>query len=75
MRAEVCGEGFSGPDVLNVPAGTKTFYPLTFHPAAPYTVTVISLYICHSLLSLEFVCEYFTQHQRSQESTPEISSH
>ncbi|XP_028275748.1 cilia- and flagella-associated protein 47-like [Parambassis ranga] len=38
MQAEVCGEGFSGPDVLDVPAGTKTFYPLTFHPAAPYTV-------------------------------------
>ncbi|XP_071320696.1 cilia- and flagella-associated protein 47-like isoform X2 [Trachinotus anak] len=34
MHAEVCGEGFSGPKFLNVPAGTKVCYPLSFHPAA-----------------------------------------
>ncbi|XP_039998194.1 cilia- and flagella-associated protein 47-like [Xiphias gladius] len=34
MQAEVCGEGFCGPKVLNVPAGTRACYPLTFHPSA-----------------------------------------
>ncbi|XP_034461453.1 cilia- and flagella-associated protein 47-like [Hippoglossus hippoglossus] len=34
MQAEVCGEGFCGPKVLNVPAGTKVCYPLSFHPSA-----------------------------------------
>nr|XP_046237666.1 cilia- and flagella-associated protein 47-like [Scatophagus argus] len=34
MQAEVCGEGFSGPKVVNVPAGTRGCYPLTFHPSA-----------------------------------------
>ncbi|XP_070711754.1 cilia- and flagella-associated protein 47-like [Pempheris klunzingeri] len=34
MQAELCGEGFSGPKVLDVPAGTKACYPLTFHPSA-----------------------------------------
>ncbi|TMS11531.1 Cilia- and flagella-associated protein 47 [Larimichthys crocea] len=34
MQAVVCGEGFSGPKVVNVPAGTKACYPLTFHPSA-----------------------------------------
>ncbi|XP_070786864.1 cilia- and flagella-associated protein 47-like [Enoplosus armatus] len=34
MQAEVCGEGFSGPQVLDVPAGTRACYPLTFHPSA-----------------------------------------
>ncbi|KAK1876737.1 Cilia- and flagella-associated protein 47 [Dissostichus eleginoides] len=39
MQAEVYGEGFSGPKVLNVPAGTRACYPLTFHPSARCTVT------------------------------------
>ncbi|XP_044044267.1 cilia- and flagella-associated protein 47-like isoform X3 [Siniperca chuatsi] len=34
MQAEVCGEGFSGPKLLNVPAGTRACYPITFHPSA-----------------------------------------
>ncbi|CAB1422250.1 unnamed protein product [Pleuronectes platessa] len=34
MQAEVCGEAFCGPKVLNVPAGTKACYPLSFHPSA-----------------------------------------
>ncbi|XP_029369560.1 cilia- and flagella-associated protein 47-like [Echeneis naucrates] len=34
MQAELCGEGFFGPTFLNVPAGTKAFYPLSFHPTA-----------------------------------------
>ncbi|XP_047187260.1 cilia and flagella-associated protein 47-like isoform X2 [Scophthalmus maximus] len=38
MQAEVCGEGFRGPKVLNVPAGTRVCYPLTFHPTAQCTV-------------------------------------
>ncbi|XP_041834411.1 cilia- and flagella-associated protein 47-like [Melanotaenia boesemani] len=38
MRAEVFGEGFSGPDVFTVPAGTREDYPLTFHPAVPCVV-------------------------------------
>ncbi|KAM8722646.1 cilia- and flagella-associated protein 47-like isoform 1-T1 [Acanthopagrus schlegelii] len=33
IQAEVCGEGFSGPEVVNVPAGTKVCYPLTFQPS------------------------------------------
>ncbi|XP_010774715.1 uncharacterized protein [Notothenia coriiceps] len=39
MQAEVYGGGFSGPNVLNVPAGTRACYPLTFHPSARCTVT------------------------------------
>ncbi|XP_033472251.2 cilia- and flagella-associated protein 47-like [Epinephelus lanceolatus] len=39
MQAEVYGEGFSGPPVLNVPAGTRACYPLTFHPSALCIVT------------------------------------
>ncbi|XP_028427228.1 cilia- and flagella-associated protein 47-like [Perca flavescens] len=39
MQAEVYGEGFSGPNVLNVPAGTRACYPLTFHPSAQCIVT------------------------------------
>ncbi|XP_051799231.1 cilia- and flagella-associated protein 47 isoform X2 [Acanthochromis polyacanthus] len=39
MEAQVCGEGFSGPSVVNVPAGTRASYPLTFHPAAQGVVT------------------------------------
>uniref|UniRef100_UPI0037E78C74 cilia and flagella-associated protein 47-like n=1 Tax=Semicossyphus pulcher TaxID=241346 RepID=UPI0037E78C74 len=38
VRAELSGEGFSGPKVVNVPAGTKVNYPLTFHPSAQSTV-------------------------------------
>ncbi|XP_034533198.1 cilia- and flagella-associated protein 47-like isoform X2 [Notolabrus celidotus] len=34
MHAELHGEGFSGPKVVNVPAGTKVNYPLSFQPAA-----------------------------------------
>ncbi|XP_069579420.1 cilia- and flagella-associated protein 47-like [Brachyistius frenatus] len=39
MRADICAEGFSGPEVLNVPSGTRVDYPLTFHPAAQCVVT------------------------------------
>ncbi|KAM4711439.1 LOW QUALITY PROTEIN: cilia- and flagella-associated protein 47-like [Anableps anableps] len=39
VQARVCGEGFSGPDVVNVPAGTKESYPLTFYPASQCIVT------------------------------------
>ncbi|XP_067349403.1 cilia and flagella-associated protein 47-like isoform X2 [Channa argus] len=38
MQAEVCGEGFCGPDVLNVASGTRACYPLTFHPSAQCSV-------------------------------------
>ncbi|XP_056226909.1 cilia and flagella-associated protein 47-like [Seriola aureovittata] len=38
MQAEVCGEGFCGPKFLNVPAGTRACYPLSFHPAAQCVV-------------------------------------
>ncbi|KAF7659348.1 hypothetical protein LDENG_00298910 [Lucifuga dentata] len=34
LQAKLCGEGFYGPKVLNVPAGTRVCYPLTFHPSA-----------------------------------------
>ncbi|XP_077461697.1 cilia- and flagella-associated protein 47-like isoform X1 [Stigmatopora argus] len=33
LKAELCADGFYGPDVLIVPAGTRACYPLTFHPA------------------------------------------
>lgn len=52
MQAVVCGEGFSGPEVVNVPAGTKRCYPLTFHPSAQCVVKVTNdrcgffLYLC-----------------------------
>ncbi|KAK5608644.1 hypothetical protein CRENBAI_022655 [Crenichthys baileyi] len=39
VQALVCGEGFSGPEVVNVPAGTKESYPLTFHPSSQCVVT------------------------------------
>ncbi|MEQ2188766.1 hypothetical protein GOODEAATRI_018316, partial [Goodea atripinnis] len=39
VQALVCGEGFSGPEVVNVPAGTKESYPLTFHPSSQCIVT------------------------------------
>ncbi|XP_032362160.1 cilia- and flagella-associated protein 47 isoform X3 [Etheostoma spectabile] len=39
MQAEVYGEGFSGPKLLNVPAGTRACYPLTFQPSAQCIVT------------------------------------
>ncbi|KAM9328460.1 cilia- and flagella-associated protein 47-like [Pholidichthys leucotaenia] len=38
MQAKLCGEGFYGPTVLNVPVGTKADYPITFHPATQCTV-------------------------------------
>ncbi|TWW64046.1 Cilia- and flagella-associated protein 47 [Takifugu flavidus] len=38
IQAVMCGEGFSGPKFVNVPSGTKTFYPLTFHPLAQCVV-------------------------------------
>ncbi|CAJ1087521.1 cilia- and flagella-associated protein 47-like isoform X1 [Xyrichtys novacula] len=38
MHAVLCGEGFSGPKVVNVPAGTKANYPLTFQPEAECAV-------------------------------------
>ncbi|XP_057679008.1 cilia- and flagella-associated protein 47-like isoform X2 [Corythoichthys intestinalis] len=33
FKAELCAEGFYGPNVLIVPAGTRACYPLTFHPS------------------------------------------
>ncbi|KAM4602134.1 cilia and flagella-associated protein 47-like [Polymixia lowei] len=39
LQAVVCGQGFSGPEALCVPAGTKTRYPLTFRPLAQCVVT------------------------------------
>ncbi|XP_035984268.1 cilia- and flagella-associated protein 47 isoform X2 [Fundulus heteroclitus] len=39
VRALVCGEGFSGPHVVNVAAGTKESYPLTFQPTSQCIVT------------------------------------
>lgn len=44
INAVLCGEGFSGPKFMNVPAGTKTFYPLTFHPPAQCIVMVMYAY-------------------------------
>ncbi|XP_061554921.1 cilia- and flagella-associated protein 47-like [Phycodurus eques] len=38
LKAELCGEGFYGPNVLIVPAGTRACYPLTFHPSAQCVV-------------------------------------
>ncbi|XP_026157201.1 cilia- and flagella-associated protein 47-like isoform X2 [Mastacembelus armatus] len=34
MQADLSGEGFFGPKVFNVPAGTRACYPLTFQPSA-----------------------------------------
>ncbi|XP_054915148.1 cilia- and flagella-associated protein 47-like [Poeciliopsis prolifica] len=39
VQAEVCGEGFSGPDVVDVPAGTKQTYPLTVLPTSQCIAT------------------------------------
>ncbi|XP_055022788.1 cilia- and flagella-associated protein 47, partial [Boleophthalmus pectinirostris] len=33
MKASICGDDFSGPEVFCVAVGTKACYPLTFHPA------------------------------------------
>lgn len=41
IHAVLCGEGFSGPKVVDVPAGTKSCYSLTFHPPAQCVVMVI----------------------------------
>ncbi|KAM9828926.1 cilia- and flagella-associated protein 47-like isoform 1-T1 [Syngnathus typhle] len=38
LKAELCGEGFFGPKVLIVPAGTRACYPLTFHPTTQCVV-------------------------------------
>ncbi|XP_051915032.1 cilia- and flagella-associated protein 47-like isoform X1 [Hippocampus zosterae] len=38
LKAELCGDGFYGPSVLNVPAGTRACYPLTFHPTSQCVV-------------------------------------
>ncbi|XP_023184954.1 cilia- and flagella-associated protein 47 [Xiphophorus maculatus] len=39
VQAEVCGEGFSGPDVVDIPAGTKQIYPLTVLPTSQCIAT------------------------------------
>lgn len=44
IHAVLCGEGFSGPKVVNVAAGTKSCYSLTFHPPAQCVVMV--MYAC-----------------------------
>lgn len=46
MQAEVCGEGFYGPEVFDVPAGIRAWYPLTFHPSARCIVTVMPCFCC-----------------------------
>ncbi|KAM6957968.1 LOW QUALITY PROTEIN: cilia and flagella-associated protein 47-like [Tautogolabrus adspersus] len=56
MHAELFGEGFSGPKVVNVPAGTKANYPLTFQPSAQYEVMVIPSY--NTQLKLNYRCDY-----------------
>ncbi|XP_019713619.1 cilia- and flagella-associated protein 47-like, partial [Hippocampus comes] len=38
LKADLCGDGFYGPTVLNVPAGTRACYPLTFHPTSQCVV-------------------------------------
>ncbi|CAL9698638.1 unnamed protein product [Knipowitschia caucasica] len=32
MKATVSGNGFSGPEIINLAPGTEACYPLTFHP-------------------------------------------
>ncbi|XP_043966172.1 cilia- and flagella-associated protein 47-like isoform X2 [Gambusia affinis] len=39
VQAEVCGEGFLGPEVIDVPAGTKQTYPLTVLPTSQCIAT------------------------------------
>ncbi|XP_014853532.1 PREDICTED: cilia- and flagella-associated protein 47 [Poecilia mexicana] len=39
VQAKVCGEGFSGPDFIDVPAGTKQIYPLTVLPTSQCIAT------------------------------------
>ncbi|KAM3585737.1 uncharacterized protein V6R79_025810 [Siganus canaliculatus] len=39
INAQVSGEGFFGPVVMSVPAGTRASYPLTFHPSTQCIVT------------------------------------
>ncbi|XP_061833957.1 cilia- and flagella-associated protein 47-like [Nerophis lumbriciformis] len=34
LQVDLCAKDFHGPKVLTVPAGTKTCYPLTFHPSS-----------------------------------------
>nr|XP_057907492.1 cilia and flagella-associated protein 47-like isoform X2 [Doryrhamphus excisus] len=38
LHAELSGKDFHGPEVLIVPAGTRTCYPLTFHPTSQCVV-------------------------------------
>ncbi|KAK7893462.1 hypothetical protein WMY93_022614 [Mugilogobius chulae] len=40
VNARVCGEGFTGPEMLSIAADTKTCYPLTFHPETQGIVMV-----------------------------------
>lgn len=51
MQAVVCGEGFSGPKVVNVPAGTKCCYPLTFHPSVQCVVMVTNDFLSSFVFS------------------------
>ncbi|XP_054654983.1 cilia and flagella-associated protein 47-like [Dunckerocampus dactyliophorus] len=45
LHAQLVGKGFYGPQVLIVPAGTRTCYPLTFHPSSQCVVMgKLSLY-------------------------------
>ncbi|KAK0148390.1 Cilia- and flagella-associated protein 47 [Merluccius polli] len=39
LRAKVSGPGFSGPELLDVPAEKKASYPLTFRPTVQCVVT------------------------------------
>lgn len=52
MQAVVCGQGFSGPQVVTVPAGTKVCYPLAFRPS---TQNIIMVTHRPLLLSLQHV--------------------
>lgn len=61
MQAVVCGQGFSGPTVVNVPAGTKVCYPLTFRPSNQNVIMVIT----HRPPFDSFCCHCHTlRHQR-----------
>lgn len=57
IQAKVCGEGFSGPEVVNVPAGTKVCYPLTFQPSAQCIVMVMPFFFfCYRFILSFFSC-------------------
>lgn len=55
MQAVVCGEGFSGPKVVNVPAGTKVSYPLTFNPSTQHIIMVMHSVVVPLFLSFVFL--------------------